>query len=128
MFPKDVQEFLLLPIINQLISEMQDVCSENCTRISSGTRNTLTEDKDEVDSYWMRLEPAGMIEPEERQSIQLERFDAPCDVGFKVDKDNHCPLYAFEPTTENNAEFLEIIKHVATFRKAEAATKLMEKV
>ena len=95
--PEGVQEFLLMPIADQLLSEMQDVCSADCRRMSSLDRSALTDDKDEVDDYWLRLEAEGVEEPTERRVMRLELLDAPCIVGFPVDKDHHCPLFLFEP-------------------------------
>jgi hypothetical protein len=121
--PEQVQEFLLMPIVDQLLSEMQDVCTSDCSRIMGFHRNVLTEDKDEVDSYWLRFEPDGLVEPDKRRYVYIESADAPCVVGFPVDKDNGCPLFSFEPSTKNTNDFLTIIKRVAAFRKGQAADK-----
>ena len=121
--PEDVQQFLLMPIADQLLSEIQDVCSSDCRRMYSINRAALTEDKDEVKDYWLRLEPAGVGEPTEQRFVRMERFDAPCVVGFPVDKDHHCPLFLFEPSVRNTEELLAMIKSVAAFRKAQAAEK-----
>jgi hypothetical protein len=121
--PEEVQEFLLMPIADQLLSEMQDVCSSDCRRVSVLDRNTLTEDKDEVSEYWLRLEPDGIEEPNERQILRFEKLDAPCVVGFPVDKDNHCPLFGVQPSVKNVSELLTIIKRVGAFRKGQAAEK-----
>lgn len=126
-FPENIQETFLMPIVDQLLSEMQDVCSNDCERISSLDRSALTEDKDEVDDYWLRLEPEGIDEPAERRVLRLERFDAPCAVGFPVDKDYNCPLFAFEPSIKNIDEFMALIKRVAVFRKNQAAIERKEK-
>lgn len=125
-FPDDVYELLLMPIADQLLSEMQDVCSEDCRRLHSLIRSTLTEDKDEIDTYWLRLESAGIDEPEERRSVRLESYKEPCEVGYAVDEENSCPLFEFEPTTKNTKELLELIKRVAAFRKAQVAAKRKE--
>jgi len=123
--PENVKEFLLMPIVDQLLSEMQDVCSSDCRRFMSLDRQTLTADKDEVDDYWLRLEPDGVEEPEpvERRFVRIERTNEPCNVGFPVDKDNCCPLFRLEPSVKNVDEFLAIIKRVAAFRKTQAAEK-----
>jgi hypothetical protein len=122
-FPDEVQELLLLPVVDQLLSEMQDVCSEDCKRISAFSRSALTKDKDEVDNYWLRLEPAGLEETPDNRRLLLEKQDAPCVVGFPVDADRSCPLFEFEPTIKNVDDFMAIIKRVAAFRKAQAAFK-----
>jgi hypothetical protein len=124
--PDSVREFLLMPIVDQLLSEMQDVCSSDCTRLMSTRRRTLTEDKDEIDSYWLRLNSKGQNEQGEAGSkrfLLIEKSDAPCIVGFPVNKDNGCPLFRIQPTVNNVAEFLALIKRVAAFRNLQATQK-----
>jgi hypothetical protein len=120
--PDDVKKFLLMPIADQLLSEMQDVCSSDCSRISVD-RRAFTDDKDEVEDYWLRLDPEGVDQTAERKILRIESFVAPCAVGFPVDKDHHCPLFGLEPTVNNVGELLSVIKRVAAFRKAQAAEK-----
>lgn len=124
-FPDNVYAFLLGPIIDQLLSEMQDVCSENCLRMSCARHRSVTKDNDEIENYWLRFESQGqeVNKDEDLRYLLLERQDAPCVVGFKVDKENGCPLFAFEPTTKNTDDLLDIIKQVAAFRKEEASEK-----
>lgn len=121
--PEDVQEFLLMPVIDVLLSEIQDVCSSDCRRVSSMDRNVLTDGNDEVENYWLRLERQGLEEPAQRQILRLESFTAPCIVGFPVDEKIHCPLFLQEPSVKNMGELLAIIKSVAAFRKRQAAEK-----
>ena len=73
-FPEDVHEFLLMPIVDQLQSEMQDVCGEDCLRVHSFRRKSLTEDKDEIETYWLRLEPDGFKESEDERYLRIEGF------------------------------------------------------
>jgi hypothetical protein len=121
--PDEVKEILLMPVADQLLSEMRDVCSSDCSRIS-GLHRLSTTDKDEVDDYWLRLEPGGVVPVEDpRKYLLIERTDAPCNVGFPVNKDVGCPLFRFEPSVRNIDEFLAIIKRVAAFRKAQATEK-----
>ena len=122
-FPDNVYEFLLGPIIDQLLSEMQDVCSEDCQRIFCTQRGAVTEGNDEIENYWLRFEPHYQEVDKNRRHLRIEKYDAPCVVGFKVDKENGCPLFEFEPTTKNTADLLDIIKRVVAFRKAEASEK-----
>lgn len=124
LLPEEVQDMMLMPIINQLLFEIQDVCFSDCKRMMSLDRSTLTEPRDEVDDYWLRLELEDLEERSgERRLLRIEKFDEPCLVGFPVDKDNGCPLFHFEPTVKNTADLLAIIKRVAAFRKVQAAEK-----
>jgi hypothetical protein len=55
--------------------------------------------------------------------LRIESYNAPCHVGFKLDKEHCCPLFAFEPSAKNTGELLALIKRVGAFRKAQAAQK-----
>jgi hypothetical protein len=121
--PEHVKEFLLMPIADQLLSEMQDVCSSDCRRFLAPKRMTLTQVEDEVHDYWLRLEPDGIEEPAARAFARIELTTEPCNVGFAVDKEDGCPLFRLEPSAKNIDELLAIIKRVAAFRKAQAAEK-----
>jgi hypothetical protein len=121
--PEDVQELLLMPIMDVLLSEIQDVCSSDCRRMSSLDRNILADGENEIENDWLRLEGSGLEEPAQRSIIRLESFKEPCVVGFPVDEKVHCPLFLREPTIKNTGELLAIIKSVAAFRKGQAAEK-----
>ena len=121
--PEEIQKILLLPILNQLLSEMQDICSHDCIRVSTLDRRALTDEKDEVRTYWLRLEPSGRAEEADTRFLRLEKIDAPCAVGFAVGKDHGCPLFAFEPSIGNVVDFMGMIKRVAAFRKEQAALR-----
>lgn len=123
-FPENVQSYLLMPIADQLLSEIQDICSADCTRILAFNRQTLTEDKDEIEEYWLRLDPTSIEESEEpKKHLRIEAYNEPCQVGFPVDKEHDCPLFGIEPSVQNFSELLVIIKRVAAYRKAQAADK-----
>ena len=125
--PDHVQEMLLMPIADQLLSEIQDLCSSDCERIMTLDRGALTEDKDEVDDYWLRLEPEGVEEPAGKRRLRIESTSKPCKVGFPVDKDHDCPLFALEPSIKNVGELFALVKRAARFRKAQAAQQREEK-
>jgi hypothetical protein len=123
LFPEQFQNLVLSPILNQLLSEMQDVCASKCRRMISTDRKALGEGKDEIDEYWLRLEPNGIEDAHDRTFLQLEKLDEPCVVGFPVDAENGCPLSHTEPEAKTTGNLLAIIKRVAEFRKHEAAAK-----
>jgi len=122
LMPEEAQDMLLTPVVGQLLSEIQDVCSSDCKRVYVD-RHTLLKGDDEVDDYWLRLEPEGIKDSENRRILRIEKFDEPCLVGFSVDKDHGCPLFTSEPTVKNVGDILEVIKRAAAFRKAQAADK-----
>ena len=123
LFPEDILKMLLMPIVDQLLSEIQDVCSSDCERMMFVDRSALSAGKDEVESYWLRLAPDGLEEPQERKMLRLEKLHEPCVVGFPVDEHHHCPLFSFEPTVKNTADLLAIVERVVDFRKAQALGK-----
>lgn len=123
-WPDEVLDLLLMPVMHQLLSEIQDVCGSDCSRISILDRGALPNDEDEVKNYWLRLEYREVEKTSEgRRILRIEKFDEPCLVGFEVSKERCCPLFGAEPTIKNVEEILEIIKRVAAFRKAEAKEK-----
>ena len=119
--PEKAQEVLLTPIINQLFSEMQDVCSSDCKRVLNDRTDLLR--NTEIDDYWWRLEPGGMttVPDSRRYYLIIEKQDEPCVVGFPVDEKSGCPLFHVKPTLKNVGDLLGIIKRVANFRKVQAA-------
>lgn len=125
-FPEAVIEVLLAPILNRLRSEMQDLCSDDCKRMMLSDRRALTDDRNELETYWFRFEPGGIKQKTDTRTIRIEKGDEPCVVGFAVDKDTRCPLFAVEPTVKNISDLMEIVKRVAAFRKAQAAVQRAE--
>lgn len=121
--PEEALRMFLKPIMNQLLSEMRDVCSDSCERISTFNRSALMKDRDEVETYWLRLELDGSDAAAETRNLILERQDAPCAVGFSVNKDHGCPLFEFEASYEDVSDFMSMIQRVAAFRRSEATTK-----
>lgn len=121
--PEEVQEMLLMPILDQVLSEMQDVCSDDCRRIVAFSRNTLVGERDEIKTYWLRFEANGIKEENDTRSLRMERHDGTCVVGFPVGKDHGCPLYEIEPSIRNVSELMAIIERVASFRKDQAKTQ-----
>lgn len=125
IFPKHVVELLLLPVLEQLQSELGDVCSADCDRISSLRRTLKSQEGDEIEAYWQRLRSQGTTPPKEPTSfVRLERLDAPCVVGFPVSKSVSCPLFEIDPSVDNVEELLVVLDRVATFRNH--ATQIQE--
>ncbi|MEB2485491.1 restriction endonuclease [Burkholderia multivorans] len=120
-FPGEVLEILLGPVVNQIVAEMQDLCSGDCKRVTLSDRKALTDDRKELETYWLRFEPDGVKEETDNLLFRFEKGDEPCVVGFPVDRDNGCPLFAVDPTVKNIGDLMGIVKRVAAFRKAKAA-------
>ena len=123
-FPDEVIELLLVPVLDRLAGEMQDVCTADCDRLLGSEATTLVGPEHPVQAYWRGLDPAGApAQPDERRFLRLERHDGPCKVGFSLNKDRGCPLYEVTPTATNVAAFLSVIERVSEFRLAEARAK-----
>ncbi|MBR8332662.1 restriction endonuclease [Burkholderia ambifaria] len=124
--PGEVLEMLLDPIVNRIVAEMQDLCSGDCKRVMLSDRKALTDDRNELETYWLRFEPDGAKEETDNRLFRIEKGDEPCVVGFPVDRDNGCPLFAVDPTVKNISDLMGIVKRVAAFRKAKAAAHRAE--
>lgn len=123
-FPDEVIEVLLMPVLDRLAGEMQDVCTADCDRLLGSEATTLIGPKHPVETYWRGVGAAGAsAEPDERRYLRLERHDGPCKVGFALNKERGCPLYELKPVLPNVAAFLNVIERVSEFRLAEARQK-----
>ncbi len=118
--PEDVVEYLLGPILDSISSEMAEICSADCKRISTSDKiSSLSRLNDGLESYWYRFQKDGKprrIAPE--RYLILEANDVPCNVGFVLDAETSCPLYNMKPSRDNLAEFLTMIQQVLAFRLA----------
>jgi hypothetical protein len=123
-WPENVREMVLMPVVDQLLSEMTDICTSDCRRLFGSTRQALSSGEDEIERYWRRFNPASASEKEDRRFLWIERNDGPCVVGFSVNAEQGCPLIHTKPTVHNVEELLGIVKRVAAYRKAEASQKL----
>lgn len=118
--PDEVQEFLLMPIVNQLLLELQDVCSDDCVRMSAFRTTCLTQSNDEINTYWQRFDATECdVDEESENQLSLEQHNAPCKVGFTVNKNNGCPLFGIEAATKNLSEAFTIAKRVIEVRIAQ---------
>lgn len=121
-FPDVVQEFLLLPLLDQLTSELQDVCSNDCERMISLDRATLSEGKDEIETYWDRLDPSERpVTEDKRTRLRIEKTTASCKVGFEVGEKHGCPLFAMEVSLASVEDLIAVLERVVAFRSKQAA-------
>jgi len=119
--PEDVQALLLMPIVDQIFSELQDVCSDDCTRMSAMKNARLAQSSDEIEAYWQRFKSTDSKPKDDNDGrrLLLENTKAPCKVGFPVGPEKSCPLFGVEPTMKNLAEVMSIAKRVIHFRKSQ---------
>jgi hypothetical protein len=120
--PDDVKDYLLLPIVDQILSELQDVCSDDCLRMIADKSASLRGENDEIKTYWLRFEEGAEGEngdPRDKRLLIVSN-NAPCNVGFPVNETVRCPLFAIEPTTKNLCDVLKILKNVVEARIAKS--------
>lgn len=120
-FPDHVVEELLMPILDRISSEMQEVCTSDCYRFFALDRHIFHTAEVPVPTYWHRFMKEGLSDASEPRSYaRLEHTTEPCKVGFEVGHERSCPLYQVEPQLDNVTEFLAIIERVSKFRLAQA--------
>lgn len=116
IFPKEVLDVLWEPIMNLLLSELQDVCSSDCDRFYTRDRRTLLIGRDPVEIYWQRFDKRGASGGSRSGWVGLENITAPCKVGFKIANGGSCPLFELEPQIGNLTALLKLTKRVLDFR------------
>lgn len=115
--PRHVSDYILLPVLGQLQSEVQDVCAADCRRMSADRRRVRSFEGDDLELYWSRLGDKGSTPPDEPTSrLRLESLKEPCKVGFPVSETFCCPLFEIEPDLDTVERLFAIIERVATAR------------
>lgn len=118
--PEDVVEYMLGPIMDRISSEMAELCSADCKRLSTSDKvSALSRSDNDLESYWYRFQKDGKprrTAPE--RYLIIESHDKPCNVGFALNAEIRCPLYNMEPRRDNLAEFLTVVQQVLAFRLA----------
>lgn len=115
--PDSVVEMLLGPILDQISSELQDVCTTDCDRFHATDRQALHRGADPVKTYWQRFDKRGTPAGEEQTRwARIENTTKACRVGFPTDKKRSCPLFEIDPQVNNMAEFFEMVKRITTYR------------
>lgn len=115
--PKHVTEYILLPVLDQLQSELQDVCASDCSRMSADRRRRKSFEGDDLELYWSRLGDKGRSPPDEPTSLlRIESLKEPCRVGFPVSDTVSCPLFEIEPGLDTVERLFAVIERVATVR------------
>lgn len=113
--PESIQEFCLMPILDGLTTELLDVCTEDCARLSPTRewRGALVESH----TYWDRLNPS--TKPASKRAekvVTLEQTTARCNVGFKLDAEKTCPLLATEINLSTIDELMTVLERVVGVR------------
>lgn len=112
-YPQEIRNRILEPVLGTLQAELEDVCVNDCSRISSDPRSLSAK---EIKSYWDRFGPGLKETLEPQRYLRIESYDRPCKVGFEVDEERGCPLCAIDQPHESIMEFMEIVDRVTRFR------------
>lgn len=123
VLPEKIQDILIEPILNQIFTEIQDLCADDCCRMMLTSRRAFPDREDEIKRYWLRFDPPTEEVVQDDRYVIIEKTDAPCAVGFAVNKSVSCPLFACDPSVKELAQSLDVVKRVTAFRKAQAAEK-----
>lgn len=108
---KALLDFSVKPLMQNLWHDLFRVCSSDCVRISG-----FRADKPEKD-YWLRLhENDKQDNNQDRHTLILEKFNAPCKVGFPLNEEICCPLNDSEISLDNLEKTLGIAKQVIATR------------
>lgn len=112
-YPEKVVELILEPVLGTLQTELKDICSSDCVRVS--TDSELLHES-EIESYWSRLHPTVEDGHGEKRILTIEANDKPCKVGFRLDQDNGCPLCHIEDPYAALNDFIDVVDKVVRFR------------
>jgi len=110
---EEARNYILKPILWRIKTELGDVCSDGCTRIS--TDPLLLLDDFCRDNYLRRfVPPESCKEPfkdRDSRTLIIEAYKEPCNVGLALDENINCPLFTKDdlPLIEQLKFFREIL-------------------
>jgi hypothetical protein len=109
-----IRDVVVEAVLTNLVGELQDVCTSDCSRVISD-RRFLSES--EVDSYWKRLDlPESEEEEPEESHLVIEYHDSPCAIGLDLDRERTCPIMALNDPITDVSSALEAIKRIVQAR------------
>ncbi len=121
VLPENAREFLLMPILDQLQGELQEVCASSCSRMITTREQLRTSDGDEIERYWERLQRGGRAtKTKQSQWLLLEKEDEPCRVGFEVSSQKSCPLFSLKSELSNVEAIVAVLHRVSRYRRTNA--------
>ncbi len=112
------QDFILETVLHNLVRDLFVVCASDCCRvIHSGSDKPSFRD---WAAYWNRFQDHNEIEPKEtrasdRYDLIIEKRDEPCKVGFRVNRNQGCPLNVREKLPDLSS-MLAVLSRVVRFR------------
>ena len=113
--PQEAREYLRGVVLERIRREFLDACSRDCERVSGETEIESFVSIDET--YWHRFPESSTFAVEATRRITIQKRDAPCKIGFPVDRDNGCPL--MELPKHSVGELISIFRKVIDERSAQ---------
>lgn len=107
------KKLILTWVLDSLLSEITDVCRNDCERIS-GDMPSLTEN--ERNTYWNRLQVRSPINRRRKEWIVIETLDAKCNAGFELNQVVRCPLNRCSELSKDADESLRVIESILRSR------------
>ncbi|BAH40534.1 hypothetical protein GAU_3492 [Gemmatimonas aurantiaca T-27] len=113
-YPAEIRRVVVQPILESLSSELRDVCTSDCARIS--TKPLVLSDR-EVRTYLQRLSIGSDHDAKTPERVLMfESFDEPCRIGLALDKQCHCPFGEQQDGDRDVRPTLELVRLVAMSR------------
>ncbi|MBE3138648.1 MAG: restriction endonuclease [Actinobacteria bacterium] len=126
--PMEIRRLSINPVLRRLRDELFDVCTSDCTRIST---DPFVLNKETTKNYWLRLklpEKQGKNDKESKRILIIETFGSPCKAGFKLNKKRHCPLGTSEfDKLDDEKNEINIARVINIFEKVVRSHKLEKK-
>lgn len=115
--PDELLAYFVMPVLDTLWGDLQLVCSSDCDRFFPEDSLKHWEKRSLPASYWARFGSRGLPPSEDGKAYRrLERTTEPCRVGFELEGEASCPLYAIEVNMETLSQALTTIAHVVRTR------------
>ncbi|WP_129931789.1 MULTISPECIES: restriction endonuclease [unclassified Pseudomonas] len=114
--PEAATQIAAEPFLQNLLVELQEICTPACRRLSRVRRPQLTSDGHNMESYWYRFTPSGAPLSTEEPIRWLIETARPCNIGYLVDEERNCPLIDTEPSISEIERILEAAQRVVAHR------------
>lgn len=115
-YPEEIRNYILCPILDTLVSEIRDVCTSDCTRIS--TDPSVLSAK-EIKTYWKRLVVQPTNKRKDEGILTIESLKVPCKIGFGLDKEKTCPICFLEDPEKNISHVIGIVQEISKLRRGQ---------
>lgn len=108
--PDRIKSIVFEPIINCILKDLFDICTDDCTRIIGDKYCDVDYSSDNYFARFKVLEN----NTNKKSILIIESKEEPCRFGFNLKKFKGCPLNSYNFEFENIAELLLIAKTILT--------------